>query len=336
MATNLHAALRYNILDRCFRDREHNYQWKDLARQCYEELVEFYPDYKEPSRRSIMEDISNMRSGLLGYEAPIDYDRKEGFHYSNSRFAIHTTPLTSAQVRDMQSAIALLKQVTQNSHLAGITSSIEAIQQRLNLVLPKSSEKQVVFFEDSLNYPGHQWIDVMYRYIQDKYALNIHYLAFDKPKAIHLLSPYILKEYNNRWYVVGYHHKLKMIINLALDRFESVLASVEPYQDADNFDPKEYYKHVYGVTKLVDAEVKHITFKAKPLLSRYLTTKAIHQSQKVVKETEKGTTFSLDLIINYEIIHKFVGYGPDIKVIEPADLVEVLKKKASELTKIYN
>lgn len=77
MPANLHALIRYRTIDRCLRNIDQSWSWEELAESCSQALADQMKIEKDISRRTIMYDINYMRSGKLGYEAPIEYDRKE-------------------------------------------------------------------------------------------------------------------------------------------------------------------------------------------------------------------------------------------------------------------
>lgn len=52
MPTNKNAAIRYQTLDKCFRDRRHRYYMEDLIDKC-EEAIYYYNDVGGVSRRQI-------------------------------------------------------------------------------------------------------------------------------------------------------------------------------------------------------------------------------------------------------------------------------------------
>lgn len=52
MPTNKNAAIRYQTLDKCFRDRRHRYYMEDLIDKC-EEAIYYYNGVGGVSRRQI-------------------------------------------------------------------------------------------------------------------------------------------------------------------------------------------------------------------------------------------------------------------------------------------
>ncbi len=70
MSTNKNAAIRYQALDKCFRDRRHRYYIDDLINACDEALI-YYNGTGGVSRRQIFEDIKFMESET-GWSIPLE------------------------------------------------------------------------------------------------------------------------------------------------------------------------------------------------------------------------------------------------------------------------
>ena len=95
MPTNKNAAIRYQALDKCFRDRRHRYFIEDLMDKC-EEALYYYNGVGGVSRRQIFEDIKFMESAT-GWSIPLErkYDGKRVYYrYEDSDFSINERPIT--------------------------------------------------------------------------------------------------------------------------------------------------------------------------------------------------------------------------------------------------
>jgi len=67
--------MHYRTIDECLRKGNQNCTWEDMSTACADRIYEYEGIDVMPSRRTIMFNIKHMRSGTLGYEAPIIYDR---------------------------------------------------------------------------------------------------------------------------------------------------------------------------------------------------------------------------------------------------------------------
>ena len=94
MATNKHAIIRYRTIDRCLKDRNNSWTWRELRDVCESAVEESMGQPVEISERTIKYDIAAMRSNdILGYYAPIRYDRKEkSYYYSDLKYSLTESP----------------------------------------------------------------------------------------------------------------------------------------------------------------------------------------------------------------------------------------------------
>ena len=100
---NMAAMIRYETIDKCLRNKYTKYSWKDLALACADALNEI-GEKSIPSERTIRGDITRMKSGLLGYCAPIKNFRENphqpGYYkYTDPNFSIHKYSITKEQVQ---------------------------------------------------------------------------------------------------------------------------------------------------------------------------------------------------------------------------------------------
>lgn len=110
MPTNKNAAIRYQTLDKCFRDRRHRYYIEDLIDKC-EEAIYYYNGVGGVSRRQIFEDIKFMESET-GWSVPLERKqdgRRVYYRYSDPDFTINAQPLTEDEARQLRSVIITLR-----------------------------------------------------------------------------------------------------------------------------------------------------------------------------------------------------------------------------------
>lgn len=70
MPTNKNASIRYQTLDKCFRDFSHRYYIEDLIAKC-DEALQSYNGIGGVSRRQIFDDIKYMESEA-GWSIPLE------------------------------------------------------------------------------------------------------------------------------------------------------------------------------------------------------------------------------------------------------------------------
>jgi predicted DNA-binding transcriptional regulator YafY len=189
------------------------------------------------------------------------------------------------------------------------------------IVAAKTKQSPVIDIEKNENLRGLEFIEVIFRAIRKKLALEIWYQSFKakRPGKI-LFHPYLLKEYRNRWFVIGSKAGEQAIINLALDRIKDIDISKETtyYQNPD-FDPATYYENVIGVT-VTGMRPMNVHLLFEPEHAPYVLTKPLHHTQKVVSEDETGVEIAIKVKLNFELEKEILGFGDGVKVLAPEGL----------------
>ena len=110
MATNKHAMIRYQALDRCFSNRYKRYYIEDLVEECNKAIYEFTGSLEGVKKRTIFSDISYMESPQ-GWNAPIKrvYEGKRCYYvYEEENFSINKKDLSEAELETIDEALVML------------------------------------------------------------------------------------------------------------------------------------------------------------------------------------------------------------------------------------
>ena len=218
MATNKNAQLRYKALDQCFSNFYKKFYINDLIEFCSNVLSEHYAKSMSVSRRQIFDDIDFMKSEA-GFEAPIESykdGRKVYYRYENSDFSILKKPLTSTELNTINEALETLSRMNSLPGFDWVNSLQTKLKSGLDL---DKNQRQIISFEENEFLKGLEYLNILYQYISKNQCVEIFYKSFksEKGEAI-VISPYYLKQYNNRWFLFGWNHHVGKIQNLALDR----------------------------------------------------------------------------------------------------------------------
>lgn len=189
------------------------------------------------------------------------------------------------------------------------------------------TNRRLIDFQKPVSRNGNQWLKPLYEAIDVYKVIQVSYFSLrTKKKVIGNISPYLLKEYNNRWWLIGLFGK--NIVNIALETIEDIQLSSLPFTKTESFDPKTYFENVLGVT-VNQGAVETIRLKVAIESVEYLRSKPIHHTQKEIKED--GTELTLQVVLNTELEHIILQYGFGIEVLEPEPLrtkIAIILKKA--------
>ena len=327
MATNKHAIIRYQTLDKCFRNPGRKYFIEDLVEACSIAIYEFSGNNNGIKRRQVLEDIKFMES-TQGWNIPLERIRdghRVYFKYDDKSFSINNQPLNETEEIQLKEALLTL------SRFKGMPQFewVDEIYARLDsgLGLSHYSEKIIEF--DQNNYlKGLEFISPIYNSIVYKKAIQIEYKSFKKDISQSIIfHPYFLKQYNNRWYVFGKNDASQFIMNLALDRITSIEESKNKYLPNKTIDFDEYFEDIIGVTLSNEGKVEKVVIKASNELLPYIKTKPIHGSQKLKEQGLSHTLITLDIIPNYELESLILSFGEGVEVLHPKSLRDKIKKR---------
>ncbi len=324
MPTNTHALIRYRTIDQCIRSAG-VYHLTDLMQACNEAIALYTGKETNISRRTLMYDLQFMKDDINGFNAPIAYDHIDGYYYTTSGYSVFNISISKRDIDVLKDVLGTLRSISGNEQFRGIDNVISRLEETYNISRSRS-EKPAILYQHSLNEAGQQWVGYIYQRIREKKALKLDYQPFGKEMMTFTFSPYLLKEYNNRWFAIGYHHHHEGQSTIALDRIREVVESVKPYFEDPNFDPFTWDRDIIGVSMHNDKPKEVVVLRTFGKLKDYLRTKPLHHSQKYIGNVNGQATFTLEIIANYELESVLLSLGEELEVVSP----EWLRSKIAE------
>jgi predicted DNA-binding transcriptional regulator YafY len=306
-----------------------------LIEACNEALYEFEGRRQSVSLRTIRMDISAMRSDKLGYNAPIIVKDKKYYSYEDPKYSIANSPLSTQDLGILQEVSGLLRQFKGFSHFAGMSELIHRLEDKV--YSEQHHLPAVIDFEKNELLTGLEWLDMLYKAIIAKTALSIRYQSFKARRHTDILFyPYLLKEYRNRWFILGMKKQGREILTLALDRIQGVdPLPEEAFPGRKDFDAHAYFSPIVGVTRNPDNQLTEVLFQANREHAPYIRTKPLHASQQVIEESASGMLFSISVIPNFELERELMGYGEGVKVVSPPSLVRRIRNRIRLMNELY-
>jgi predicted DNA-binding transcriptional regulator YafY len=325
MPVNRNALIRYRAIDNCLRNRLRRWTLEDIIQACSDALYEYEGIDKGVSRRSIQMDIQMMRSDKLGYSAPIIVLEKKYYTYEDPDYSITNIPLTERDLGKLTEVVEILRQFKGFSHFQELSGMVQRLENKIYSA--KTNQEPIIDFEKNENLKGLEHIETLYQSIIKKCAVSISYQSFKAREAnTFVFHPYYLKEYRNRWFVIGIQKKNAPVMTLALDRIISIGECTIKYVPRQHFNISAHLAHVIGVT-VNQGDIKEtILFHADTQTTPYIITKPLHSSQQLVETTSGGTTFSIVVQHNFELEKELLGFGDHIRVIAPERLKRRMKQ----------
>jgi predicted DNA-binding transcriptional regulator YafY len=320
---------RYQVIDECLSGKKKYWTKKELIQR-----IEERTDIKI-SARTLDNDIHNMRyNAQLKFEAPIEFCKEyNGYYYTDPDYSIYKIPLNDTHLKAFEFATAVLGQFRNFGILNEFAGAVEKVLQVVSNLKSRNYDTSlsIIDFEKAPYYKGTDHLEALIDYIKDKKVVELVYKKFNsKTEKKHVIHPYLLKEYANRWYLLGWGESRKDLITFGLDRIVSVRAHEGEVQFfmPDDFHPEDYFKNTLGIT-YTKAPVEDIILSFSLNQAEYLKTQYLHSSQEILKEDNKEVIIKLRLVPNYELVSKILSYGKEVKVLAP----ESLRKQVGDVLK---
>jgi predicted DNA-binding transcriptional regulator YafY len=148
------------------------------------------------------------------------------------------------------------------------------------------------------------------------------------------LHPYFVKEFHNRWYVVGYAKEKNDIRTYALDRIGHISPCSIDFIANTTIDPEDYFKDCIGIN-FVDRTIELVKLSFTPAQGNYVKTQHLHRSQVILEDSQDEVIVHLNLIINHELKMLILSFGDQVKVLEPYWLAEDIANVSRNVVSSY-
>ena len=186
-----------------------------------------------------------------------------------------------------------------------------------------------VSFAQNPDLKGIEHFSSLFDAIVRKNVLSILYHRFGKSSRERVIHPYQLRQYNNRWFLVGLETELLPRIPISvlpLDRIDDfkVLPDLV-YQEHCGIDFDDYFYDIVGVSLNPESRPVKIIARAGYPAANYIETKPIHPSQRILERGDGYMIFQWNLIVNYELETQLLTYADQCEIIEPIELREKLR-----------
>ena len=163
---------------------------------------------------------------------------------------------------------------------------------------------------------GEEYLQTIIQAIKTNRRLLITYQRFGNESYEKIISPYALKLFHQRWYLLAFTGR--HYATYSLDRMLAVSLTDETFEMPDDFSPQDYFSEYFGV--LTDeTPLEHVVIRAYGRTPDYLRTLPLHATQRELLQTDEYTDFSIDIRPTPDFIGQLLNHADGIEVLEPAD-----------------
>lgn len=197
-----------------------------------------------------------------------------------------------------------------------LTNSIKESRDALNFIS----------FESSGAMKGTQYLKQLLFAIKNQREISFlheNYQTTEKKK--YNFQPYYLKEFRNRWYIIGKIKLQSHFVSFGVDRIEDLIVSDTKQNLTDREEALEKFSDIVGLSNS-DGKITEIILSFTPIQGKYIKSLPIHKSQTIIKDTDEELLIQYMLIPNIEFTQFLLMNGETVKVIKPFWLIDEIKQ----------
>ena len=170
---------------------------------------------------------------------------------------------------------------------------------------------------------GYEYLTEIIQAMSESKCLTLTYQSFWGMEAQKITAePYFVKVFKQRWYLGAYSPDKDGLRIYALDRIQDLHITDQKFKMPKNFDAEEVFATAYGI----------VVYNHQ---ANYFRSLPLHPSQKEIETTEDGTVFEYYLQPTYDFIQELLLHGPDVEVIHPNSLRQIMKQRITEMAELY-
>ena len=158
--------------------------------------------------------------------------------------------------------------------------------------------------------------------IKNKKPIEIEYLSLKNVVKKQIIDPYTLYNYNNAWFILGWHEKYCDICYYKLNRIQSFnILNDKKFSVFKYFNVREYLDE-FGMKN--NGEFYHVKFIATGPYASLVKERIYGKNQVVTAIDDHSTMVDVDMQNKENIIVFILGFNKNIRVLEPQWLIDEL------------
>ena len=340
---------RYALIDSMLANRHKAVSIQDITDFVNEQLPEFGID-EGVSKRCIEKDIEylewsspfSVELERYSIDATTVNDRvykKRCLRYADPTFSIFKKKLTQDEKAVLESALTTLGSFDGLDNFEWLAE--------LRKQLKVEERKPIISLSKNL-VENSTLIASLFSAISNKQVVELTYRKFlDSTERKVIISPYLLKEYNRRWYIVGGAYDTNRVLNFALDRLVEIEFKTGYTFKPCETDLEERFEEIIGVTFNEEVPLTQILFWVSDAIKGYIHTKPIHGSQIHIKgdradklhilypQLQSGDFLTIECRENFELIRELTAWGDDLIVLTPVSLRDRIVDRINRMKTRY-
>lgn len=181
------------------------------------------------------------------------------------------------------------------------------------------------------------FLSIVIQAMRENKVLDLHYQSYERETpTVHMLHPYAVKLFKQRWYVIGLSEKKNRILIFSMDRIQELIITEQKYFYPKQFSIHDYYRDSFGIIIDDKLESQRIRLKVMNNQACYFRSLPLHPSQKEIENHSEYSVFEYWLKPTYDFEQEILSHREDVEVLEPVQLREIIKESVLKMAKLYS
>jgi predicted DNA-binding transcriptional regulator YafY len=175
---------------------------------------------------------------------------------------------------------------------------------------------------------GTNFLQGIIHAVQNKVKVAFRYRKFwDEELTDRVVSPYAVKEFRDRWYMLAKDDKDGEIKTFGMDRISGFWITKKKFEVEEGFDLERFYKNAFGIMSSANIAPQAVILSFTPFQGKYIKSLPLHHSQEIIEDNDDGLQIGLRLCITHDFVMELLSFGSNVKVIYPPNLVEQVRNE---------
>ena len=183
---------------------------------------------------------------------------------------------------------------------------------------------------------SQKWLPDIMAAMRDGKKLTMTYQSFWKNTShTYDVSPYCLKLFKQRWYMLAKSDAYKEPRIYALDRILDLKQTKTSFKLPKGFEPKDVFRKLFGVI-LDNGPVEEVIIRVSDDQVKYYRTLPLHHSQEEGESGDGYTEFRYRLVPTFDFCRELLSKGMYVEVMSPVWLRKEIANELRQTVKMYN
>jgi predicted DNA-binding transcriptional regulator YafY len=291
----------------------------------------------EVNERTIRSDLAFLRDR---YQAPLEFNRKEGWHYTEPTWRLPSITLSKGELFALILGARMLEAYAGTTYEKELRSSIERLSERLPeqtwIDLQQLADERVIFRSGAsmVNLDPEIWQQLLEACRTSRRVWIHYYAATRNQESERVIDPYLIHIYRaTNPYIIAFCHKRQEFRWFRIDRIKQVQILDESFERDSNFDAKTYLEKIFQHE--VGGQPVSVAIWFDTSAAPFIRERCWHVTQEITEHPDGSLTLYLVTLGLNDLKRWVLGYGKGAKVLEPPELVDLVKAEVEGMNQYY-